>query len=102
MHENNVDYGSQAVGKYWCDAYSDLAIRPNGAKPNLLGLYDVTGNVFECLDDVISNSTSRYHVGGSWNNINALSAYNIGGSLPQPYTTQFTFGEGGLRLVKSL
>ncbi len=102
MHQNTVDYGSQAVGKYWCDAYGDLAIRPNGAKPNLLGLYDVTGNVFECIDDVISNSTSRYHVGGSWNNINALSAYNIGGSLSQPYTTQFTFGEGGLRLVKSL
>ena len=71
-------YGTQAVGKYFVQD----SVRTNGAKPNALGIYDMSGNIWEWNEEWYGSGTatspytisSRFVSGGSWGT-NASSLY---------------------------
>ena len=66
-HSHNYRYsGSDDLGKVaWYDDNSDEMTHPVGKKqPNELGLYDMTGNVWEWVNDVFMRGTKQILLGG--------------------------------------
>jgi formylglycine-generating enzyme required for sulfatase activity len=74
------NYIQEKDDKYFYEGkYRDETLTVNFAKPNLLGLYNMSGNVFEWCDDlysdytdknnphILSNSNLRVYRGGSFN-----------------------------------
>jgi formylglycine-generating enzyme required for sulfatase activity len=100
---NNYTYsGSNNIDKVaWYLNNSDDKTQPVASKkPNELGLFDLSGNVWEWCNDVVSGSYRVYR-GGSWNNnagsvrISYRDNYRDYGSPGSRY------GNFGFRVVRS-
>jgi len=91
---NNID----EVAWYWEN--SDRRTHPVGQlKPNELGLFDMSGNVWEWCEDWRDNDkTSRVLRGGSWD----LNAFNCRVSIRCYSHPDIRLGNFGFRLVCSL
>lgn len=95
-HSRGYAYsGSNDLDKVaWYDANSDGTTHPVGQKqPNELGLYDMSGNVWEWCQD--QNEHSRVCRGGSW----IHNARNCDPSLSNDTPQSFKINSLGLRLA---
>lgn len=87
--------GSDDIDKVaWYDANSEDKSHPVGQKqPNELGLYDMSGNVWEWCQDL--HDADRVCRGGSW----IHNARNCDPSLPNETPQSFSINSLGLRLA---
>ena len=104
---------TDSLGKYaWYDDNSSKAHEVKGKLPNSYGLYDMSGNVYECCYDWYGSYSSsdendpvgsaygsgRVYRGGSWSGFN----YNVSVSKREgDYSYQNRIYYLGLRLVRS-
>ncbi len=93
MTHNYMYSGSNNIAEVaWYDCNSGGTPHPVGQKkPNELGIYDMSGNVWEWCEDLYSTSENRRIIrGGSWYNVESLCAIhtrrsNFPDSVPDYY-----------------
>ena len=96
LYNKDVDYGTQTVGKYF---NADI-IRTNGAKPNFVGIYDMSGNVWEWNEDWYQSGSPsyRYISGGSW--VSDASYLYVGRASYTPPSYRYSYY--GIRFCRAL
>lgn len=96
LYSADANYGTQAVGKY----FKADRIRTRGVKSNYIGLYDMSGNVWEWSEDwtVSANPTNRFYSGGSWNS--SAGSIRVGSTTSN--TPSYRSYEYGIRFCRTL
>ena len=95
---HNYKYsGSNDIGSVaWYDGNSGNKTHPVATKaPNELGIYDMSGNVWEWCQDLYNGGPNRVRRGGSW----LFNASYCGVSFRDNYSPDNRYGSLGLRLA---
>jgi len=92
--------GSDTVDEVsWYKSNTDCTHKPGQKKPNALGIYDMSGNVWEwCWDSFTGSSDARYYKGGSYRDITFYSRID---NRARTFSAKGVYDALGIRLVRT-
>lgn len=83
----------------WYAGNSDSTQKVGLKKPNALGIYDLSGNVWEwCWDSFTGSTDARYYKGGSYRDITYYSRIE---NRARTFSAKGTYEAMGIRLVRT-